>query len=82
LLRFPGFDAKLNYLVTGLPLTQIADTVQTCMEFVPENDPSLPGLLDRLNATPTSGLVVRVQQVDGKPTPFGFMVEIRLFPLG
>jgi hypothetical protein len=80
-LRFPAFDpAKFNYIVTGTPINHIGNVLET-FEFIPVDDGALGDQLGRIGQNPGSGMVVRVQQTDGKPGSFGFMVEIREIPL-
>ena len=74
-----AFDSKLNYIVTGTPINHIANATVESFEFIPDDDPQLVDLLSQIGALPETGLVVRVQQTDGRATQFGFMAQITLF---
>jgi hypothetical protein len=63
-LRFPGFDVKLEHVVLGDPVASVADAQASTFEVLGDYSPA------------QDGIVVRVKTPSGDPVPDGFMVRI------
>jgi hypothetical protein len=72
LLDFPGFDATLEHVVLGQPISAFGDKPST-FEVIPLDD---PGLAPSLGSPPGVGVAVRVLNAKSKAVPGGFTVRI------
>jgi hypothetical protein len=72
LLDFPGYDASLEHVVVGQPVTAFKDKPAT-FEVIPIDDADLAS---SLGSPPGAGVVVRVLNSKGKTLAGGFGVRI------
>ena len=72
LLDFAGYDAALEHVVVGQPITAFNDKPAT-FELIPGDDADLAS---KLGSPPGTGVVVRVLNSKSKNNPLGFTVRI------
>jgi len=76
LLTHPGYDPLALHIVSGQPITALADTQASTFEVISAADPDLPALISPLGSPPPAGIVVRVRTSSGDPVLGGFTVRI------
>jgi len=80
-LIFEAFESKVRYVVIGSALAGFARRQSTAFEVIDAvGDEEFRKLVESRGINPDGGVFVRVQQSDGQPGEFGFMVEISRYP--